>query len=542
MMYEKMKENVENVMEKGYVRSDHLENNAEECDAFKKWKSYTRRDHPAVVQVLLESSKDFDIMGHSMPNLIYVSREKRPTTTHHFKAGALNALTRVSSIMSNSPVILTLDCDMSSNDPQTPRRALCYILDPEIAPKLAYVQFPQRFRGLNKNDIYGSEIKRLFRINPRGLDGLRGPNYVGSGCFFVRRSLYGPQSPGPSPFPSDLKWFLMTDANRGSMRSESVLKRAHEVAGCNYELDTKWGDKIGFRYGSLVEDYHTGYRMQCEGWISIFCDPERYAFLGDAPKNLNDALSQCKRWAVGLLEVAISKYSPLTFGIRNCSLLMGMGYAHYAFWPLWCIPLITYALLPQLALIFGVHLFPKLSDPWFYLYAYLFVTAYSQDLIEFLMDNGTIQTWWSDQRMWMIKGMTSFASGTIQFIMNQTGISAPGFTLTNKATEEGQNDRYDNGVFDLGVSSPYFVLLGAAAALNLSSCMLGVLKATSREDFFCKMFVPLFLSAFGVANCWPILEAMFLRKDGGRMPKNITVASILVAGVICMFGYFALVG
>lgn len=64
-----------------------------------------------------------------------------------------------------------------------------------------------------------------------------------------------------------------------------------------------WKNQIGFRYGSLVEDFHTGYRLQCEGWISVFCDPPEPQFLGEAPKSLNDVLHQCMRWAIGLYEV-----------------------------------------------------------------------------------------------------------------------------------------------------------------------------------------------------------------------------------------------
>lgn len=117
--------------------------------------------------------------------------------------------------------------------------------------------------------------------------------------------------------------------------------------------------QIGFRYGSLVEDYHTGYRLQCEGWKSIFCDPVRPAFTGDAPKNLNDVLGQVKRWCIGLLEVAISKHNPLTFGVKNASLPMGLCYAHYAYWGSWCIPVTIYAFLPPLALIYQKRLFPE---------------------------------------------------------------------------------------------------------------------------------------------------------------------------------------
>ncbi|XP_034711753.1 cellulose synthase-like protein G2 [Vitis riparia] len=88
-----------------------------------------------------------------MPDLVYVSREKRPGSPHHFKAGALNVLIRVSATMTNAPVVLTLDSDMHSNDPQTPLRALCYLLDPDMDPNLGFVQFPQTFHGINKNDI-----------------------------------------------------------------------------------------------------------------------------------------------------------------------------------------------------------------------------------------------------------------------------------------------------------------------------------------------------------------------------------------------------
>ena len=44
------------------------------------------------IQVLLDSTIDDDVLGHAMPNLIYVSREKCKDIPHHFKGGALNVL------------------------------------------------------------------------------------------------------------------------------------------------------------------------------------------------------------------------------------------------------------------------------------------------------------------------------------------------------------------------------------------------------------------------------------------------------------------
>ncbi|KAK1403961.1 hypothetical protein POM88_003566 [Heracleum sosnowskyi] len=70
--------------------------------------------------------KPISIYGHHMPNLLYISREKSESILHNYKAAALNVLFRVSAAMTNAPIVLTQDCDMFSNDPKTPLRALCY--------------------------------------------------------------------------------------------------------------------------------------------------------------------------------------------------------------------------------------------------------------------------------------------------------------------------------------------------------------------------------------------------------------------------------
>lgn len=143
--------------------------------------------------------------------------------------------------MTNAPIILTLDCDTYSNDPQTPNRVLCYFLDPKLASECGYVQFPQRFHGISKNDIYGSEYKRLFIFNPIGMDGLLGPSYLGTGCFFNRRTFFGGPSSLESPELPEL------DPNRvveKSIQSQEVLDLAHLVATCDYEKNTKWGSKV----------------------------------------------------------------------------------------------------------------------------------------------------------------------------------------------------------------------------------------------------------------------------------------------------------
>lgn len=528
MMYETMMMRVEKVVERGKVIISDA--NEQERKAFDKWsKGFTRQNHPTVIQVLLESGKHEDISGNSMPNLIYVSRQKSTTSPHHFKAGALNALLRVSAIMTNAPIILTLDCDMYSNDPETLHRVLCYFCDPSLKPDLGYIQFPQRFHGLNKADIYGSEYKRLFITNPIGMDGFAGPSYVGTGCFFRRRVFFGDPSSLVSTEIADLS---PTHVVEKAITGQPVLALAHHVAGCNYEEQTTWGSNLGFKYGSLVEDYYTGYRLQCEGWKSVFCQPDRPAFLGDIPINLNDILSQTKRWSVGLLEVALSKYSPLTFGVSSIGPIMGFCYAHYAFWPIWSVPITIYAFLPQLALLNKVSIFPKVmtTDPWFYVYyVFLFLGAYGQHCLDFILEGGTFQRWWSDQRIWLARGLTSYLFGSIEYVSQHLGIPSQGFNVTSKVLDDEQSKRYDQGKFEFGVASPMFVPLASAAIINLVAFLAGIIEVFKGGNMDGSLFVQMLIAGYGVLNCLPIYEAVILRSDKGRMPTKITIISTFVA-------------
>ena len=119
---------------------------------------------------------------------------------------------------------------MYSTDPTSPQRALCYFLDPIASNKLAYVQFPQRFQGLNKSDIYGGEMKHLFKMNPYGMDGFGGPNYLGSNTFLARRAL----------FDSSLE----SESGRNLLEPEKVLEMATEAAACKTMRQGQNGAKL----------------------------------------------------------------------------------------------------------------------------------------------------------------------------------------------------------------------------------------------------------------------------------------------------------
>eukprot|EP00253_Pinus_taeda_P017146 PITA_17146 len=229
-MYLELKDCVNNAVEMGGVPEDKQK----EHTAFQNWTSgTTSKDHPSIVQVLLDKGEAKDIQGNDLPSLIYVSREKRPGISHNYKAGALNVLIRVSGVMSNAPFILTLDCDMYTNNSEALRQAMCFFMDPKTGHQFAYVQFPQNFCGITKNDLYGSNHRRAFDIHFKGMDGLHGPIYAGTGCIHRRDALCG------SLYPSKAVKDYSTSKTRAIL--PKMVRDAEDLAKCTYEENTLWG-------------------------------------------------------------------------------------------------------------------------------------------------------------------------------------------------------------------------------------------------------------------------------------------------------------
>ncbi|KAJ9678476.1 hypothetical protein PVL29_020618 [Vitis rotundifolia] len=165
---------------------------------------HSKGDHAGIIQVMLKPPSDEPLQSTAddtrlidltdvdirLPLLVYVSREKRPGYDHNKKAGAMNALVRASAIMSNGPFILNLDCDHYIYNSQAMREGMCFMMD-RGGDRICYVQFPQRFEGIDPSDRYANHNTVFFDVNMRALDGLQGPVYVGTGCLFRRIALYG---------------------------------------------------------------------------------------------------------------------------------------------------------------------------------------------------------------------------------------------------------------------------------------------------------------------------------------------------------------
>eukprot|EP00252_Welwitschia_mirabilis_P026490 TRINITY_DN870_c0_g1_i2.p1 TRINITY_DN870_c0_g1~~TRINITY_DN870_c0_g1_i2.p1 ORF type:complete len:1064 (+),score=162.91 TRINITY_DN870_c0_g1_i2:626-3817(+) len=193
------------------------------------WPGNNTRDHPGMIQVFLGHTGGLDTDGNELPRLVYVSREKRPGFQHHKKAGAMNALVRVSAVLTNGPYLLNLDCDHYINNSKALREAMCFMMDPNLGKKVCYVQFPQRFDGIDRNDRYANRNTVFFDINLRGLDGLQGPVYVGTGCVFNRKALYGYDAPVPQKSSLLSSWCGPRNKSKKSNKNTDTRSQEPQV-------------------------------------------------------------------------------------------------------------------------------------------------------------------------------------------------------------------------------------------------------------------------------------------------------------------------
>ncbi|XP_019193725.1 PREDICTED: cellulose synthase-like protein E1 [Ipomoea nil] len=526
-LYQDMENRIETACQLGRIP----EHEHHKHTGFSKWDSSSSRgNHAAIVQILIDGreEKAKDTEGHILPTLVYMAREKRPQYFHNFKAGAMNALIRVSSEISNAPVILNVDCDMYSNNSGSVQDALCFLMDEEKSHNIAFVQFPQFFHNITKNELYGGSL-RVIHAEFYGMDGYGGSLYIGSGCFHRRETICGRE------FSKATRIELQSDAPRRThQKSQELEERLQELVSCTYEENSQWGYEIGLKYGCPVEDVLTGITIQCKGWKSVYFSPAREAFLGVTATSLDQALVQHKRWSEGDLQILFSKYSPVCYGLGKLNTGLIMGILTYCLWSPNCLAVLYYSIIPSLYLLKGVPLFPQVSSMWFLPFAYLVVAELAYSCYEFLWANGTFLGWWNEQRMWLYKRSSAYLFAFLDTMLKLVGFSNPGFIVSSKVSDEDVSLRYEQEIMEFGSTSPMFTILSTLAMLNLFCFVWAMKKLVGAERFvFESMGLQIGLCGVLVLINLPLYNGMLFRKDKGRMPTIVTLKSTVLALSAC---------
>ncbi|XP_038694094.1 cellulose synthase A catalytic subunit 2 [UDP-forming]-like [Tripterygium wilfordii] len=570
------------------------------------WPGNNVRDHPGMIQVFLGHNGVRDLDGNELSRLVYVSREKRPGFDHHKKAGAMNALVRVSGVLSNAPYLLNVDCDHYINNSKALREAMCFMMDPTSGKRICYVQFPQRFDGIDRHDRYSNRNVVFFDINMKGLDGIQGPIYVGTGCVFRRQALYGYDAPiqkkppgktcnclpklcclccgsrknkkGKSKNEKKKKLTIMEPSkqihalenieegieepkidkssnmsqvklekkfgqspvfvasslidNGGVPRDASpaaLLREAIQVISCGYEGKTEWGKEVGWIYGSVTEDILTGFKMHCHGWRSVYCIPKRPAFKGSAPINLSDRLHQVLRWALGSVEILLSRHCPIWYGYGGgLKWLERFNYINSVVYPLTSIPLLVYCTLPAICLLTGKFIVPEISNYASLVFMGLFMSIAVTSILEMQWGGVGIDDLWRNEQFWVIGGVSSHLFALFQGLLKVLAGVNTNFTVTSKAADDGEFSELYLFKWTTLLIPPMTLLI-----LNVVGVIVGFSDAINNGyDSWGPLFGRLFFALWVILHLYPFLKGLLGRQD--RVPTIIVVWSILLASILTL--------
>nr|XP_023881406.1 cellulose synthase-like protein E6 [Quercus suber]POF22860.1 cellulose synthase-like protein e6 [Quercus suber] len=529
-LYKEMENRINSTVEMGEITKEIRDQHK----GFSEWNSkVSKQDHRSIVKIMIDGRDKnvLDIYGGRLPMLVYMAREKRPQWPHNFKAGAMNALIRVSSEISNAPFILNLDCDMYANDADTIQEVLCFFLDEKRGHEISFMQFPQNYDNITKNDLYACTLSVINNVELAGIDGYGATPYCGTACFHRRESLCG------KVYSKDYRKEWNIEDKNNTNKTVNELEAASKIlASYSFEKETQWGGKMGLIYGCSSEDVITGLAIQCRGWKSHYYNPNRKAFLGFAPITLNDVLIQQKRWSEGLFQIFISKYCPFIYGHGKIKLGAQMGYCIYLLWAPFSLPTLYYVIVPPLCLLHGISIFPQVKSLWFLPFAYVIVARNACSIAEALSCGDTLKAWWNWQRMWVIRRTTAHFFAFINTIVRQLGLSETTFAITEKVITEDVSKRYEQEIIEFGSSTITFTIIATLAMLNFFSSIVAIKKIVLDLEFkvLDQLILHLSLNLLLVMLNIPVYQALFIRNDKGCIPSSILFKSMVLASLACL--------
>ncbi|KAF7141631.1 hypothetical protein RHSIM_Rhsim06G0165300 [Rhododendron simsii] len=494
---------------------------------FADFKNIQRRNHESIVKVIWENKEAGNANG-GVPHLVYISREKRPKHPHHFKAGAMNVLTRVSGVMTNAPFLLNVDCDMYVNNSQIVLHALCLLLGVKSDKDCAFVQFPQHFYDGLKDDPYGNQFVVFYEYLVRGLAGIQGPLYGGTGCFHRRKVIYGLS---PYEYDEEISGKLsdknlqktfgssmeftksaaqtLSGSKSTSSSSHDLLssvEAANQVAACVYDYSTAWDglDLWIDDRGRPNRTHNPRERLEINHLHAV---PARVSGLRALRRACNDDPAEKVGHRASRNPSHPEKPAHLDTGREA---------------PVQAMP----------GLPVDPAVGPTVGEQALLIPVAIFIIYNLYTLSEYLRAGLSARAWWNNQRMWRITAMTAWLFGVFNVILKLLGLSEMVFEVTQKeqsSSNSSDDDNTDVGRFTFD-ESPIFIPATTVLLVNLTALVIAILgfQPVARSGDGSGIGEVIFSSCV-VLCLWAFLKGLF-----GKGKYGIPSATVYKSGALAL--------
>lgn len=144
--------------------------------------------------------------------------------------------------------------------------------------------------------------------------------------------------------------------------------------------------------------------------------------------------------------------------------------------------------------------------------------------------------------------VVSYLFGFIDVVFSKLGITNSAFVITTKTTDDVVLERFYKEVIDFSPTSPMFTLLGTFVMVEVFGFIGAVAKVImimsvdgiidGNTTIVEHLFLQFAMNGMMILVSVPIYEALFFRRDGGSMSSSVTLKSIIVAMLACLFVVF----
>lgn len=149
----------------------------------------------------------------------------------------------------------------------------------------------------------------------------------------------------------------------------------------------------------------------------------------------------------------------------------------------------------------------------------VYVSSLLQHLYEVVSSDGSVVTWWNEQRIYIIKCISALLFGCLDVMMKSVGVAKANFRLTNKVVDQEKLAKYENGTFDFEGAKMFMIPLTFMVLLN-AICFVGGVKQIISNRNLDEMFGQAFMSWTSLLFSYPILKGLIPNKTKSKKIKT----------------------